>query len=296
MELRQLRYFERVAALRSFSRAAAELHVAQSALSQQVRKLEAELGTELLRRTTRKVEPTQAGELALVRARRMLAEAESLRDDLDGLAGLVRGRVALGGVPPVGGLHPARMIADFKRAHPGVDFQVREDTAGTLFEMLRGDRIDLVLALVAPGHGAPAISGVQLVEEELVVCVAADHPLAASKRVTMARLARCDLVAYGPRSALRDILVQALEAAGLEGRFALEANELETVKELAALGLGATLIPRSVARDDERLQTRPLTPKLTVPVSLLWREGRRLTPAASAFAEHVIGAVRAGTP
>ena len=99
MELRQLRYLDAVARHRSFTRAALELHVAQSALSQQVRRLERELGVELLRRTTRRVEVTEAGGLVLERARRALAEADSVRADLDALRGLVRGTLVSAASP-----------------------------------------------------------------------------------------------------------------------------------------------------------------------------------------------------
>ena len=97
MELRQLRYLDAVARRRSFTQAALDLHIAQSALSQQVGRLERELGVELLRRTTRRVEVTEAGEIVLARARRALAEVDGVRADLDALRGLVRGTLRLGG-------------------------------------------------------------------------------------------------------------------------------------------------------------------------------------------------------
>src|SRR5262245_21066192 len=102
MELRQLLYLDAVARHQSFTKAALELHVAQSALAEQVRRLERELGVRLLRRTTRRVAVTEAGELVLARARRALAEAAGVRADLDALRGLVRGTVKVGGIPPVG--------------------------------------------------------------------------------------------------------------------------------------------------------------------------------------------------
>lgn len=155
MDLRQLRYLDAVARARSFTAAALDLHIAQSALSQQIAKLERELGVELLRRTTRRVEVTEAGELVLSRGRRALAEAEAIRADLDALRGLVRGRLRIGGVPPVSGLHPAGLIADFGRRHPGVDITIREEVAATLIAELADARLDLVLALVDPETSRP---------------------------------------------------------------------------------------------------------------------------------------------
>jgi LysR family transcriptional regulator, transcription activator of glutamate synthase operon len=284
MELRQLRYLDAVARRRSFTRAALDLHIAQSALSQQVGRLERELGVELLRRTTRRVEVTEAGELALARARRALAEADGLRADLDALQGLVRGTLRLGGVPPVGPAHPAALIAEFTRAHPGVGVTVREDVAFTLLRQLREGDLDLVMALVDP-DSLDGLEGVRLLAEELVVVAPLDHPVARAKRVRVERLEGEALVTYSAGSSLRD----ALRALVPAGRVVAEANDLETVRELTARGLGVTLMPRSVvASHGERLAIRPLSPRQALPVSLVWRAGESLTPAARAYREHVL--------
>jgi DNA-binding transcriptional LysR family regulator len=288
VELRQLRYLDAVARRRSFTQAALDLHIAQSALSQQVARLERELGVELLRRTTRRVEVTEAGELVLARARRALAEVDGVRPDLDGLQGLVRGTLRLGGVPPVGPVHPAALIADFSRAHPGVAITVREDVAFVLLGRLRDGGLDLVMALVEP-DGHDRIEGVRLLDEELVLVAPLDHPLAQLDRVPVARLAGQPLVAYAAESALRDALL----ALAPGGRVVAEANDHETLRELTARGLGVTIMPAAIAAAHaERLAIRSLRPRQALPVSLLWRAGERPTPAARAFREHVLVSMR----
>src|SRR4051794_40094550 len=102
MELRQLRYVEAVARHRHFTRAAEELHVAQSALSHQVRRLEAELGVELFERTSRRVVATEAGEAVAARARRILAEVDGAREEVDELQGVTRGHVSIGALLTAG--------------------------------------------------------------------------------------------------------------------------------------------------------------------------------------------------
>ena len=289
MELRQLRYLDAVARRRSFTGAALELHIAQSAVSQQVGRLERELGVELLRRTTRRVEVTEAGELVLGRARRALAELDDMRADLDALDGLVRGRLRLGGVPPVGPVHPAALIADFSRAHPGVAVTVREDVAFTLLGRLRDGDLDLVMVLVDP-DSLEGLEGVRLVEEELVVIAPRDHPFAGADRVRVERLAGEALVAPSTGSALRNALLGLAPS----GRVVAEANELETVREFTARGLGVSIMPRSVvASHGDRLAIRPLGPPQTLPFSLLWRAGERPTPAAEAYRDHVLSTMRA---
>ena len=288
MELRQLRYLDAVARRRSFTRAALDLDLAQSALSQQVGRLERELGVELLRRTTRRVEVTETGELVLARARRALAEADGIRADLDAARGLVRGTLRLGGLPPVGPVHPAGLIVDFTRAHPGLAITVREDVALTLLGELRGGGLDLVLALVDPDR-LDGLEGVRLRDEELVLIASHDHPLARARRVPIERLDGEALVTYGTGSALRDALLELVPG----GRVVAEANEMETLRELTARGLGVTLVPRSVVESHgDRLAIRPLTPRRALPVSLVWRAGERPTPAAQAFREHVLSTMR----
>jgi LysR family transcriptional regulator, transcription activator of glutamate synthase operon len=292
MELRQLRYLDAVARRRSFTRAALDLHIAQSAVSQQVGRLERELGVELLRRTTRRVEVTEAGELVLARARRALAEADGVRADLDALRGLVRGTLRLGGVPPVGPVHPAALIADFTSAHPGVAVTVREDVAFTLLGQLRNGDLDLVMALVDP-DALDGIEGVRLLDEELVVITPLDHPLARPRRVRVERLAGEALVAPSAGSALRDALLALVPG----GRVVAEANELETVREFTARGLGVSLMPRSVvASHGDRLAIRPLSPPHALPFSLVWRAGERPTPAAQAYREHALSTMRTRQP
>ena len=153
MELRQLVYTEAVERHRHFTRAADELHVAQSALSQQIRKLEAELGTQLFERTSRRVIPTEAGEVVAARARRVLAEVDGVRSELDELRGLVRGRLAIGALLPAGALDVTVLLARFSRAFPGIEVGLREGTAAEMLALVEADALDLTFCLLV---GRPA--------------------------------------------------------------------------------------------------------------------------------------------
>ena len=137
MELRQLRYVEAVARHRHFTRAAEELHVAQSALSHQIRRLEAELGTELFERTSRTVIVTEAGEAVAARARSILAGVDGVREEVDQLRGLVRGRVSVGATLPAGELDVPRLLVSFSEAFPGIEVDLHEGTAGDMQQLPR---------------------------------------------------------------------------------------------------------------------------------------------------------------
>jgi DNA-binding transcriptional LysR family regulator len=128
-----------------------------------------------------------------------------------------------------------------------------------------------------------------MLDEELVLITAPDHPLAARKRVPHAALAGEPLVAYGAGSALRNELERLVD----EPRVIAEANELATLRELVALGLGVTLMPAAVVAgvSPALIAIRPLHPRVRVPVSMLWRAHEAPTPAARAFRDHVLDVV-----
>src|SRR6202035_4945389 len=143
MELRQLRYLLALAEERHFTRAAAREHIAQPALSQQIRRLEDEIGLPLVERTTRRVALTEAAELLVARARRILAEVESAHTELQRLRGLDTGHVTVGAMHTMGPVDVSLALAIFHQRHPGVELTVREASSEELAEMLRVDELDL---------------------------------------------------------------------------------------------------------------------------------------------------------
>src|SRR5919197_286420 len=196
MDVRQLRYVEAVARHRHFTRAADELHVAQSALSHQVRRLEAELGAELFERTSRSVVVTEAGEAVARRARSVLAAVDGVRGEIDELRGLVRGRVSVGATLPAGELDVPRLLVRFSETFPGIEVDLQEGTAGDMRRFLAEDRVDAAFSLLATEPSAE-IEVERLSEEEIV----AAFPAGAGperERVTAAELGRYALVT--PRS------------------------------------------------------------------------------------------------
>jgi DNA-binding transcriptional LysR family regulator len=285
MELRQLRYFEAVTRHRHFTRAAEELHVAQSALSHQVAQLERELGVDLLQRTTRSVEVTEAGRLVVARTRSVLAEVHALRSDVDELLGLVRGRVVIGALLFGGELDIPALLASFTAAYPHVDIGLREGTAQRMAEMLNDGSIDLAFAL-EPSTPPDSLEAVALSREELVVVTAPDHRLANQRRIAVTNLEGERLIMFERGSSTRERVDAAFDRAGIKPRVALEANDLALVRGLVSRGIGAAILPRTFADlPGLPIAVRPLAPKLRLPVVLWWRTGRHLSPPARAFVE-----------
>src|SRR6195256_3844793 len=135
MDLRQLRYMVALAEERHFTRAAAREHIAQPALSQQIRRLEEELGLPLVERTTRQVTITHAGRLLVARARRILGEIDAASAELAALKGMESGRVNVGTMHTMGPIDVSLPLAIFHERHPGVELTVREQSSEELAQM-----------------------------------------------------------------------------------------------------------------------------------------------------------------
>jgi DNA-binding transcriptional LysR family regulator len=285
MELRHLRTIAAVARHGSFTKAAEELYLAQSAISQQIRRLETELGVEVFRRTSRKVELTAEGRVILGYAQRVLAEVDGLHSELEELTGLLSGQLRIGGVYPTGPYDLFGMLADFRAAHPGVAIHMVEDTQDGVLAALRADELDCAFTALNPDALGNEFAATLLWEEEIVVAAPADHPLCARGHVTFEQLAAEDLIAYRENSALRRRLERAMADRGLEPRNAFICTEMGAVRGLASKGLGIAVLPRSVAEQPgPPIELRPIGPaRLTWPIALVWRASRRQTAAGKAF-------------
>jgi LysR family transcriptional regulator, transcription activator of glutamate synthase operon len=285
MELRQLRYLVALAEELNFTRAAAAEHIAQPALSQQIRRLEEEVGLALVERTTRHVALTEAGSLLVVRARRILAELEAAQTEIEALHGMYTGHVTIGAMHTMGPVDVSLALAIFHRRHPNVGLTVREHASEEMAELLRIDELDLAFLSVTERVEAHGLGLQQLVSEELVVLLATDHPLSRRRRVRMAELAGEQFVSFRPGSRLRELLFGAGREAGFEPHVTLESNEPQRIRRLVSRGLGVAILPRSDAEvPGADVAVVTLTdPPLRRDVTLAWREGRRHSPAAAEF-------------
>jgi DNA-binding transcriptional LysR family regulator len=285
MELRHLRTIAAVAQHRSLTKAGEQLHLTQSAVSQQIRRLEQELGVDVFRRTSRSVELTAEGRVILGYAERVLAEVDGMHSELEELSGLLSGQLRIGGVYPTGPFDLFGLLAEFRGAHPNVAIHMVEATQDDVLAALRSDELDCAFAALDPDTLGDEFAATLLWEEELVVALPVDHRLCARRRVTFEELAAEDLIAYRDNSALRRRLERTMAALGLEPRNAFVCTELAAVRALASKGLGVAVMPHSVAdQPGPPVELRPVGPeRLTWPIALVWRVERHQSPAGKAF-------------
>src|SRR5947209_13719203 len=180
MEMHQLTYFESVSRHLHFTRAAEELNVAQPSVSQQIRKLETELGAPLFHRMKRRVALTEAGKTFLPHARAVLRQLEEGRVEVQELSGLRKGTLAVGAPPSVGTHLFPRAFAAFSQRHPGIALSFREGGSRTLVQLLEQGDLDLAVVIQPVRH--PVLETLPLLEEELLLAVPREHPLARTRR------------------------------------------------------------------------------------------------------------------
>jgi DNA-binding transcriptional LysR family regulator len=258
MELRHLRYFAAVAETRSFTQAAAECGVAQSALSQQIARLEADVGAPLFSRSPRQVRLTEAGAVLLPWARRLLSEVEQAQQDLDALAGLRRGSLRLGLIQTVSSaIDLPAILGDYRARHPGIELSVRYRTSEDLLASVLDAELDLALVGLGPERVPPGLDHHLLVAEPLVAVVSAAHRLADRRRIDLAELAGDEFIWFSRGTGLRHAVEAACARAALTPPRNLEIGLVDEMIRLAAHGIGVTLVPASTVPSPAGAETAP---------------------------------------
>jgi DNA-binding transcriptional LysR family regulator len=281
MQLQQLAYFVAVAETRHFTRAAARERVAQPSLSKQIQTLERELGAPLFSRARGNVALTPAGEALLPVARRILADVETARLDVQDLVGLRRGRVRLGATPSLcTGLLPD-VLGHFRERYPGISLVIEEGGSRDLIRHLAVGSLDLALIILRPQAHDPALSATPLLREDLVVASAGSFPATAAR---IADLRDGPMVMFRDGYDLRDVTVAACRAEGFEPRYAVEGGEMDAVLRFVEAGLGVAVVPSMVVAGRDRLRATPFAPPgLSRTIALAHRRDVEPPRAARAF-------------
>jgi DNA-binding transcriptional LysR family regulator len=289
MEMRQLEYFVAVAGEQNFTRAAAKLHVTQPGVSAQIRQLERELGQELLDRSGRVTQLTEAGEIVLPFARAALDAVAGARLAVDELSGLLRGHVAVGMVTQCASLDIPDLLAGFHRLHPAIEITLAEGSSDHLAEGVRAGTYDLAFIGLGPlGLEAPRGLALQVVADEpIVAAVSADSDLAGVGSATLAEIADRALISLPAGTGLRACVDAAYASAGLDPRVGFEASDPRMLARLAARGLGLAFLPASAARaHGDGLHVITVSdPQMRGRLALTWREAP-VSPAARALIAH----------
>ena len=250
MEMHQLRYMVAVARTRNFSRAAEQCHVSQPSLSQQIQKLEDELGERLFDRLKREAKLTAHGEIFLPRAMRILEEADAAKREATDARSLLHGTVTVGVLPTIAPYLLPDVMAAFTGKFPGVQMVVQEDTTARLLKLALACEIDFALASRPIRDTRLEVR--ELFSEELLVALPPKHPLARQDTVKVRDLGSERFIVMKEDHCLGDQVLGFCDRHDLQHHISFRSAQLETIQSLVRAGLGISLIPAMAAQRDRR--------------------------------------------
>jgi LysR family hydrogen peroxide-inducible transcriptional activator len=256
MQIHQLRYFCAVARTGSFTRAAQQEHLAQPSLSQQVRKLEDELGTRLFDRLGRTVRLTQLGEAFLPRAEAIVRQVADAKLEMQEMAGAERGRLVIGAIPTIAPYFLPSCLASFARKFPSVQISVVEDVTSELLNLVHEGTVDLAL-LALPVPATNCLSR-ELFRERLYVVLPANHRLGASSHIHLSQIENDPFLLLKEGHCFRENTLSACGRARLQPNVVFESGQFTTILAMVAAGTGVSVVPEMAVEKREGCRFLPL--------------------------------------
>jgi LysR family hydrogen peroxide-inducible transcriptional activator len=281
MELHQLRYLVAVAKTGNFSRAAEQCNVSQPSLSQQIAKLEAELGERLFSRLKRSAVLTSAGEALVQRATRILAEVDAAHRDVADAAEQVRGKVSVGVLPTIAPYLLPRVLALTARECPHMEVRIHEATTAQLLASAAACEIDL--AILSLPIDDPRFVRESLFDEELLLAVPPRHPLTKKRSVGLSDLEGESFILMEEGHCLTDQALSFCQRNDLHPQVAFRSAQLETIQALVASSVGISLIPQlaiRAKRPGHPVYISLRKPRPTRTIGVLWRKEHHHSRAA----------------
>lgn len=245
MELRQLSYFVAIARKGSFSKAAAEIHVAQPALSQQIAHLEAELGVRLLDRHSRGVNLTESGKLFLSHAKKILADVQNVRDVFSDEKDEIKGQITFGMPTTTVSMLAVPLVQAAHDRYPGVSLRIVEAMTGHLYEWMENGELDL--ALLYNVDDSDVYRSVPLVEEDLFLFGHQSRLVPDNDVFEFDDLQNLPLITVSNRHLLRQMIDACAARANWELNVSFELDSLDQIKTLVGDGVGYTILPATAA-------------------------------------------------
>jgi LysR family transcriptional regulator, hydrogen peroxide-inducible genes activator len=289
MEMHQLRYVVAVARAGNFSRAAEQCHVSQPSLSQQIQKLEEELGERLFDRMKREAKLTPHGEALLPRALKILEEVDAAKREAADAHKLLRGRVILGVLPTIAPYMLPAVLVDFAKKFPGVEIVIHEDTTAQLLKLANAYEIDFAVASRPIQDQRMEVK--DLFAEELRLALPARHSLTRKRTVRLADLEKEPFILMKEGHCLGDQVLNFCEQRHLKPTVSFRSAQLETIQALVQSGVGISLVPAMATRNKRAglPEYRSLvSPRPERKIVALWPKHRPLSRAANELFKQII--------
>jgi len=286
MDLKPLKFFVAVAEQGSFTRAAEQLRLAQPAISIAIRKLEEEVGLQLLNRKDRSITLTAAGAVFLQHAKTILGQVKTAQRAMDEMKELVRGEVSIGLPTMLGSYYFPRVISEFIRQHPTLNFSVKEHGTRTLQRMIADGELDL--GVVVTENVPENLEVRPFLQQEMVVCVPPGHPFASRASVGFADFAAEPLVLFKEGYFQRDVIARVSRQADLPPHIIFETNLLPLIKQMVRRGVGISTLLEMVIADDPDLVAVKFEPSIRFELGIAWKRNCCLSQANQAFVDFLL--------
>lgn len=285
MELRQLQYVIQIAMEKNFSRAAEKLHIAQPSLSQQLAKLERELGIRLVERTTNSVELTHAGSAFVEQAQKIIDAVEQLKQEMEDIAQMRKGKLVVGSLPITGSHVLPLVLPVFQAKYPEIEINLVEETSANLEQLAAQGHTDI--SLLSLPLQDPSLVYEPIIEETICLAVPPMHRFASrTDGITLHELKDEPFIILKKGQGFRKIALDLCADAGFVPRIVFESSNIETVQSLVAADMGIAFVPRMVTRSGWSSFAPvylAINPAPTRTLVIAYRKGRYLSKAAEAF-------------
>lgn len=281
MDIQALQALMSVADTGSFSRAAERLHLSQPAISKRIATLEDQIGAALFNRVGRRITLTQAGQALLPHARRVLRDLEDARRALSRVSRQVSGRLSLGTSHHIGLHRLPPVLRHYTKHYPSVDLDLHFMDSEAACESVTHGSLELGIVTL-PLHPFPNLSRRTIWTDQLCVVVAPDHPLARVSNQQPSDLAKYPAVLPDERTFTCRLIQEALGAHGVQPSVRMTTNHLETLKMLASIGLGWTILPKTMVDPTLRVLNLPMV-AMRRHLGVVWHQRRVRSAAAQAL-------------
>lgn len=290
MELKQLRYFIEVAEREHFSEAAANLHVAQSAISRQISNLESELEVELFEREGRNVKLLPIGKVLLEHAKEVMTILDRAKKQINEFTDPERGSIRIGFPTSLAISLLPQLIQSFSQSYPSIQFQLRQGSYNFLVDAIKKRELDI--AFLGPViTDNPTIRGDILFWESMYVLVPQDHKFSGRQYLELKELKDEEFILFPKGYMLEKIVSDACLQEGFEPNVSTKGDDLNAIKGMVSAGIGITILPASAITDlkDVYLKKIPVyTDHLKRSVGIITPKNRELGPSEKAFYEFVL--------
>jgi DNA-binding transcriptional LysR family regulator len=288
MDIRHLTYFIEVAKYKSFTQASKSLHLSQSTISKVVKSLEEELNVELIDRSAKRIELTDAGEIVLAEGKMIIESLNDLSIHLYDLMNLKKGKIKIGIPPVIGFLFFPKIIKGFQNLYPEIKIKLFEDDSKTVKQEVRDGIIDLGVVILPVDE--KEFDVVPFVNEELWLFVHQSHPLAYREKVEMEELQNETFILFKQEFDIHDIIIQECLRAGFRPEIAYESSEWDFISGMIGENLGISILPKPIAKrvDEDLIKAIPIVnPSVPWNLGFISKTKKYASPAVREFIKYI---------